>query len=519
MMRAREPDVTGHVNRDGVRIYYDVYGSGPTTILILPTWSVLDSAHGRFQLVDLSRHYRVVTFDGRGNGRSDRPQGRTAYAGEEFVADAVAVLDATDTATAVVLACSLATHWLLRLAAEHPERVLAAIASGTNLPLAPPHDRPEAASFDEPYWTTEGWAKFNAAYWREDYEGFLRFFFSQVWIEPHSETVIDACVANGLETTAETLIDTIGTNPMTADEAADLIRRAECPWLVVHGDGDQLQPLARAERLAEETKGSFVTFVGAGHCSGNRDPVRFNLLIREFTEEVLGWRARRWTWTRARSRSRRVVMVPAGPGTLNRDMETAAALRQRFPDLRVEWLAAEPASSLLLLADETVHPASADLPPSPERVDDAFAVWRQSDEVHFLTFMILHDIAAEEPIDLVVADGAWGIDHHLHENPELKRFAYAWLTDAIGWIPEPGADERRRFLMADANAEMLEQVEHYPRIRDRALYLGEPSDLPDAHFGAELPVVSDWAARHFTFTGPMTEGGVARAADRLAELL
>jgi pimeloyl-ACP methyl ester carboxylesterase len=518
-MRARRPDITGHVSRDGVRIHYDVYGTGPTTILLLPTWSILDSAHGRFQLVDLSRHYRVVTFDGRGNGRSDRPQDRASYAGGEFVADAVAVMDATDTDKAVVLACSIATHWLLRLAAEHPERVVGAIASGTNLPLAPPHDRPEAGPFDEPYRTTEGWAKFNAAYWRDDYEGFLRFFFSQVWTEPHSETIIDACVANGLQTTAETLIDTIGTNPMTVDEALDLIHRTRCPWLVVHGDGDELQPLARAERLAEETKGSFVTFSGAGHCSGNRDPVRFDLLIREFTEEVLGRRPRRWTWTRARSRSRRVVMVPAGPGTLDRDLKTAAALRRRLPDLRVEWLAAEPASRLLLQAGETVHPASADLPPSPALVDDAFAVWRESDEVHFLTFMILHDIAAEEPIDLVVADGAWGIDHHLHENPELKRFAYAWLTDAIGWIPGPGADERRRFLMADANAEMIEQVERYPRIRDRALFLGEPADLPDALFGAELPRVRDWAASHFTFTGPMTKGGVAEAAERLAELL
>lgn len=518
-MRARQPDVIGHVSRDGVRIHYEVYGDGPTTILILPTWSVLDAAHGRFQLVDLSRHYRVVTFDPRGNGRSDRPTGRPAYAGDEFVKDAVAVLDATETEQAVVVACSAATHWLLRLAAEHPDRVLGAVASGTNLPLAPWHDRPEMGPFDEPYRSTEGWAKFNADYWRTDYEDFLRFFFSQVWTEPHSERLIDVCVANGLQTTPETLTDTVGGNPMSAEEAIDLIRRTRCPWLVVHGDGDELQPLARAERLAEETKGSFVTLAGAGHCSGNRDPVRFNMLVRDFTEELLGWRARRWTWTRARSRSRRVIMVPADPGTVTRDLEIAAALRHRYAALRVEWLAPEPAASLLLQRGETVHSASTHLPRSPERVDDAFALWRTSDEIHFLTFMILHDIAAEEPVDLVVADGAWGIDHHLHENPELKRFPYAWLTDAIGWIPEPDADDRRRFLMADANAEMLEQVERYPRIRDRALFLGEASDLPDAHFGSELPLVRAWVARHFRFTGQMTDGGVWRAADHLAELL
>ncbi len=365
MMRAREADVTGYVTRDGVRIHYEVHGSGPTSILILPTWSVLDAAHGRFQLADLSRHYRVITFDPRGNGRSDRPEENAAYRGEEFVADAVAVLDATETASAVVVACSLATHWLLRLAAEHPERVLGVVASGTNLPLAPPHDRSEMGEFDEPYQTTQGWAKFNAAYWHDDYEGFLRFFFAQVWTEPHSETLIDACMANALQISPDTLTRTIGNNYMSAEEAIELIRRTRCPWLVVHGEGDELQPWARAERLAQETKGSFFTFGKAGHCSGNRDPVRYNLMIREFTESILGWRPQTTTWTRARSRPRRVLMVPGSASAVQRDLELAAALRRRFPDLHVDWLTPEPARSQLLQAGESVHPASAHLPAMP----------------------------------------------------------------------------------------------------------------------------------------------------------
>lgn len=520
-MGAREPDDTDYVARDGVRIYWEAYGQGPATILVLPTWSVLDSAHGRFQLIDLSRHYRVITFDPRGNGRSDRPSGRAAYAGDEFVRDAVAVLDAAGTDRAVVVACSLATHWLLRLAADHPDRVLGAVASGTNLPLAPDHDRPEAGPFLEPYRSTQGWAKFNADYWRTDYEDFLRFFFSQVWTEPHSETLIDGCVAIGLQTTPETLLDTIGVNHMTDEEAIALIHRTRCPWLVVHGDADELQPQGRAWRLAEETNGSLMTFAGAGHCSGNRDPVRFNLLIREFTEEILPWRPRRRTWTRAHSRPRRVLMVPGGRGAsaVTRDLLIAKALRARRPGLRVEWLASAPARMVLAHHGEAIHPASADLPDQAERGPDAFSAWRQSDEEHFLGFMTLNDLIEKEPVDLVVADGAWGIDHHLHENPELKRFAYAFLTDTIGWVPERGADERRRYLMSDANAEMLEQVERFPRIRDRALFIGDPADLPHAPFGTDLPDIRSWAVDRFTFTGPVADGGAEIAAACLAELL
>ncbi len=530
-MRARVADVQGFVERDGVRVFYEVYGSGPVAVLVLPTWSVLHSAHGRFQLVDLSRHYKVVTFDGRGNGRSDRPIGRTAYAGEEFVRDAVAVLDATGTERAVVVACSTATFWLLRLAAEYPDRVLGAVATGTNLPLAPAHERPEMGPFHEPYRSTQGWAKLNADYWRTDYEGFLRFFFSQVWTEPHSDHLIDTCTAWGLETTPETLIDTVGTNPMTAEQAIELIDRTRCPWLVVHGDGDEVVPHARAERLAEEAKGSLVTLAGAGHCSGNRDPVRFNLLIREFVEEIVPWRPKHRTWTRAQARPRRVLMMPgaAGLGTVRRDLKIADALRRRRPSVQVEWLASEPARTMLAAHGEAIHPASADLPSLADHFEQAaghhelddFAAWRDSDEVQFLDFMILNDLVSDEAFDLVVADYAFGIDNYLHENPELKRFAYAWITDVVGWLPGRDADDRRRYLMADANAEMIEQVERYPRVRDRALFLGELEDLPDRCFGPGLPNIREWARHRFTWTGQISgfEPGELEDRDKLRRRL
>ena len=112
---------------------------------------------------------------------------------------------------------------------------------------------------------------------------------------------------------------------------------------------------------------------------------------------------------------------------------------------------------------------------------DRFDAWRNADERQFLSFMIVLDAVRERPVDLVLADAAWGIDHHLHENPELKGWAYAWLgdADAVAWHPEPEADDRRRHLMADANAEMLEQAQRYSRIRDRSIAFGSIDDVPD----------------------------------------
>ena len=75
--RARYPDEEGYVERDGVRVFYEVYGTGEPTVLLLPTWSIIHSRHWKAQIPYLARHFRVLTFDGRGNGRS-RPAGGAA---------------------------------------------------------------------------------------------------------------------------------------------------------------------------------------------------------------------------------------------------------------------------------------------------------------------------------------------------------------------------------------------------------------------------------------------------------
>ena len=72
-MRARQPDSTGYVVNDGVRVYYEVHGSGTATILLMPSWAITQSRMWKMQVPYLARHFRVLTYDPRGNGRSDRP--------------------------------------------------------------------------------------------------------------------------------------------------------------------------------------------------------------------------------------------------------------------------------------------------------------------------------------------------------------------------------------------------------------------------------------------------------------
>jgi pimeloyl-ACP methyl ester carboxylesterase len=101
-----------------VRIFWEAYGSGDQTILLLPTWEIVHSRIWKGQIPYLARRFRVLTFDPRGNGRSDRPPQVSAYNRREFVEDAIAVLDAQGVDQAVVVSCCAGVGVLL--AAEHP---------------------------------------------------------------------------------------------------------------------------------------------------------------------------------------------------------------------------------------------------------------------------------------------------------------------------------------------------------------------------------------------------------------
>ncbi len=61
--RARYPDEEGYVERDGVRVFWERYGTGERAILLPPTWEIVHSRFWKGQIPYLARHGRVVTFD------------------------------------------------------------------------------------------------------------------------------------------------------------------------------------------------------------------------------------------------------------------------------------------------------------------------------------------------------------------------------------------------------------------------------------------------------------------------
>jgi pimeloyl-ACP methyl ester carboxylesterase/predicted glycosyltransferase len=537
-VRARVADQEGFVDHEAVKIHYEVHGAGGPTILLLPTWTIIHKQFWKLQLAYLARHFRVVTYDGPGNGRSDRPTEPDRYSQPAQLGYALAVLDATGTDRAVVVGLSKAANWALQLAADHPHRVLGTVLIGATVPLGPPDPhRASHISIDGPMPRLApsrvpaggqdppaDWAKYHRGYWQERYEDFLWFFLGQCFPEPHSTKPIEDGVGWGLETTGEVLV--ADSHAPFPDRAAvtDWCHRIRGPVLLIHGDQDRISPLRRSQLLAELTGGELVVLAGSGHLPLAREPVQVNLRIREFADRFRPAPVRHWV--RARQRPKRLLYLssPIGLGHARRDVAIVAEMRRHHPDLAVDWLAQDPVTRLLDRLGERVHPASGRLANESAHIESeggehdlhCFQALRTMDEILLANFMVFHDVVEGGGYDLVVGDESWEVDHFLHENPELKRFGYAWLTDFVGNLPMPDGGDREAHVTADYNAEMIGQIERYPRLRDRAIFVGDPEDIVDHRFGPDLPGIREWTVAHYDFAGYVTGFDPERFADRAA---
>ncbi len=522
--RARFPDTDGYaITREGLRLHYEIFGKGDKTIVFLPASPISHSRLWKAQIHYLARHFRVVTYDGRGNGLSDSPDPTTFWSDRFYAADCLTVLDATATRSAVLVGiCVDGVFPSILLAATKPDRVqgIVAIAPGV-AHITPRHpNRVDAvAVYDQVLETNEGWFKLNRHYMRSNYADFLEFFFTQMFPEPHSNKQIEDAVAYGLDGSAEVMtMDDRHPIPASKEEAEAICRQVQCPVLVIHGTRDECQLLERGRLTAELTGGRLVTLEGSGHIPNARHPVVVNKLIAEFAGNGSSPHVniRRHDTKRAL-----LISSPIGLGHAWRDVAIARELRRQVPGLRVEWLAQPPLTTLLAECGEIVHPASVELAPEARHVDaesgqhelHAFNMIRRMDEILCANFMVFHDVVQQEHFDVWIADEGWEIDHFLHENPELKTSPYVWMADFAGFLPMPSGGDREAFLTADYNAEVLEHVAEHPGLRDLSVFVGRPQDVVRKRFGPGLPTIPSWTKEHFKFAGYVLPFDPADLAD------
>ncbi|WP_209428015.1 alpha/beta hydrolase [Pararhodobacter sp. SW119] len=513
-MRALYPHTELKIDRHGVTLHCEIYGDGPETIVFIPTWMFIHSRGYKSQIPYFSDRFRCITWDPRGNGKSDRPTDPSQFGQGHYVADALAVMDATDIDRAILFGLSQSGPTCAILASYHPDRVRAVIAVGAHSPLVPrfPHNSVESYNSDLGDREPQGWEKYNRGYWRRNYADFADFFAEQLFVEPHSTKQQEDVRGWADGTTGDILAASMAApyaGQYQLDEQA--YRRIRCPMLLVHGRKDTIAPVAASEKVAELTGCEIHIFEEGGHVPNARFPGQFNTLMRDFLARHLGtWAPGKPPRRRAKAPKRALYLSsPIGLGHARRDVAITQALRALHPDIQVDWLAQDPVTRLLEANDERLHPGSARLASETAHIEEesgehdlnAFQAIRRMDEILIKNFMVFQETVEEGGYDLVIADEAWDIDHYWHEHPGLKKSAMVWLTDFVGWVPMPEGGAHEAFLTSDYNAEMIGHVENNPTVRDRSIFVGNPEDVVPLGFGEGLPMMRDWVPRHYDFAG------------------
>ncbi len=489
------PARDGYVERDGVRSWYAVWGGQGPWLAFAPIFQITHSQILKAVVPYLACHFRVITMDGRGNGRSDRPRGQAAYSFEEYYRDFVAVLDAAGADRLAVVGISATAMTALRLAAEQPERVSHVIAAGGYAEARTDHPKMAERMRQE------------SERMRDDWPGYLEWFFSICFTEPHSTKAFEDGVRYGWSASGE-LVDW-ARNGWIGNDVTELARRVRCPTLVIHGDGDKRVPYASGEAIRDLVPGAqMLTIGGGGHLTAVRDPVLFNRAVRQFVSGA----PRPATWVRGMSRKRRALFIssPIGLGHVQRDLAIARELRKLHPDLEIDWFTVDPAARYLEREGERLHPITRRLANESRHFESvagehdlsAFFALRTMDEIMVNNFMTFSDLMEAEHYDLVIGDESWEVDYYYHENPELKRQPFVFLTDFVGCLPMAEAeDAREAHLCADRNADDIEHVARYPYVRDAAIFVGNPDDVTAQPFGPGLPSIRAWTDRNFSYTG------------------
>lgn len=249
------------IDRDGVKIYYEVTGNGPALLL---THGFSSSSHmWAGQREAFGRFFKLITWDMRGHGRSDYPSDQAQYSQEATVEDMAAILDEAGAKDAIVGGLSLGGYMSLAFRLKYPARVRALLIVDTG-----PGFRSDEAR--------DGWNRYalRTADLFES-EGLQRLAESSVEARtaPHRDASGVAHAARGMLTQKDARV-------------IDSLPSINVPTLVVVGANDK-PFLAASDYMAAKIPGAKkVVISDAGHAANMDQPEAFNSAVLSFLKDA-----------------------------------------------------------------------------------------------------------------------------------------------------------------------------------------------------------------------------------------
>ena len=247
--------------QDCARLYYEVSGEGEPLLMI--AGRAVDHNIWNLVRVDLAKHYRVIVYDQRGTGQSDKPE-QPPYSTPGFARDAVAILDHLDLPRAHVYGISMGGAVGQWLGIEHADRVGALVLACSSPGIAHGVQRS---------------AEVHALLAQPDQLKLLDTFFSRRSALPRFFLSMRESVKYPMPEYAERM----HAHASEEHDSWERLPSIVSPTLIIHGSDDQVVPVTNAHLLAQRIPGAELYMVRGGrHMFFIEFRAEVNRIVKEF---------------------------------------------------------------------------------------------------------------------------------------------------------------------------------------------------------------------------------------------
>jgi len=262
-----------HINRNGVNVFYESFGSGSPAIVFLHPWT---SNHyiWAFQVNAFARDHRCIVMDHRGHGQSDKPAG--GYAIGEMAAYVLAALDHAGIDKAILVGNSFGGMIAMQTALDAPQRVIAnlILSSSTNVGADTPPEVAEAMQKD----------------WRAVFSALLASAVSakSKADKPEILEFLEGCFRNVTNFNEGVFwASAADPNGVFNWNISDKLKHIKAPTLVIAGEEDGSTTVAHNQFLADNIPGAQIKiYKDVGHFCQLEKPGDFNNDLRTFIARV-----------------------------------------------------------------------------------------------------------------------------------------------------------------------------------------------------------------------------------------
>ncbi|GIW13483.1 MAG: alpha/beta hydrolase [Tepidiforma sp.] len=235
---------------NGVRLYYEVHGEGEPLLLVMGQGS---DHHGWDPVRDdFASRFRVIVYDHRGTGLSDKPKA-PPYTTRMLAADAVALLDHLGIGRAHIYGISMGGRICQWLAIDYPERV-GAVVLGCTTP-GDAHGVKRPAEVDEKMRNRPSDPEEAATWLAEE-------MVSPEWLAGHPEYL--AFLRERARNPIPGYAQRLHYEASQGHDAWERLTEIRAPVLVIHGTQDRINPTANAELLARRIPGAELQYIEGG---------------------------------------------------------------------------------------------------------------------------------------------------------------------------------------------------------------------------------------------------------------